>query len=669
MYKQQRPRHQTPITALRHLSAALLLCMVPITPHAASDTPPPIIDTEPPTNINIIEPGPTTLPASRPVITLKVATDVASSITATDSTQAGSPSSDITGYPTSTVGPMAPGKHTITWTATDLGNNSKSIEQNIYVLPEVNLAVDQTVGEGNSNVTVTAHLSGKAPHYPVTLPYTVSGTASAGGVDHNAVSGNIIINGPATSGSISFAAANDTLADANETVIFELTTPSLEPDRVIAGSKTRHTVTIIETNLAPIVALSAQQGSGGTTQIVTTNGGPVILTASANDPNGDTISNYDWSASDNALVPTSGTTSSSFTFNPAGLTPGTYTARITVSDNNDASSTRDLLLRVNATASLLSTTADSDDDGIVDSIEGDKDDDGDGIPNYLDAVDNPAWLPGWELLTYRADLKRNNSFVSGPITFSWVLNTVSSNRVYYPLLLATEPGLKLSVGPTARANSSNHGRINTTAASLHFGSTPGDTLVSADGQVVDIEISGLGTTGQSVYLVIPQAAALPDTSSFKIISAAHIWQDFTNQGAGGKNELLFILNKDSDNYCANPGGAYTTVTTGSSTLGTGVSCIELLIEDGGPNDYDGKANGVIRLLGAPFVNSAANNETLTTPPDFSGPAEGSVESLNKITLTQGGGGIGFINPWGVIGLLLLYTLRRRYWHHIMTHQI
>ncbi|MDZ4260712.1 MAG: hypothetical protein U1B30_00045, partial [Pseudomonadota bacterium] len=253
---------------------------------------------------------------------------------------------------------------------------------------------------------------------------------------------------------------------------------------------------------------------------------------------------------------------------------------------------------------------------------------------------------------------RSDSFVSGPITFSWVLDSVSSNRVYYPLLLATEPGLKLSIGPTAFASGSNHGRIDTTAASLLFGSTAPENLVSADGQVVDIEISGLGTTGQSVYLVIPQAAALPDVSNFKVMSAAHVWQDFINEGAGGNNRLLYAA-KESDSYCPKPAGSYTIVAAGSNALASGVSCIELLIQDGGPNDYDGKANGIIRLLGAPFVDAITNNGAVITPPDFSGPAEGSVESLNKITVTQGGGGIGFTGLWAVMGLLLAYAMQRR----------
>lgn len=663
MHKHQRQTLFSP----QRLFLLLALCLG--TSNAAiTTTPPPIIDTEPPTNITINAPtvSVATFYATRPVIILNMATEVASSVVATDATSAGSPSADIPGSPTGQIGPLAPGKHIITWTATDLGNNSFTTEQIINVLPEVNLAVDQTVGEGNTNVTVTAYLSGTAPTYPVTLKYTINATSTAiGGVDHDApTNGTLVINSPDTAGSIRFTVFNDGVTDTNETIIFDLDTTDLQTnqaDRIIAGSKTRHTVTISETNLAPIITITATQGaSPSSTHTLATAGGRVTLTASAKDPNGDTIDGYDWSASDNALVPIGGTTTSIFTLNPIGLNPGIYTARVTARDSLNATSTQEILLRVYTTLPTLSTTADSDDDGIKDNIEGFNDNDDDGIPNYFDAVSNPAWLPGRDLLTYKADLKRSDTFVSGPITFSWQLDAaaITSNRVYYPLLLATEPGLKLGIGPTAFANGSNYGRIGTREAALHFGSPAPSDLISADGQVIDVEISGLGTTGQSVYLVIPQAAPLAGAASFKIMSSAHSWQDFANDGSS--NTLFFVTNKSSDNYCPKPAsGSYIAVMPGSSEISSGVSCIELLIKDGGPNDYDGKANGVIRLLGAPFIAADSNTSTITSPPEFNGGAEGTVESLNKISLAQGGGGVGFIGLWGILGLLLAYEMRHR----------
>jgi hypothetical protein len=669
MHKQQ----PHPNLLARLLPASLLLCLCQgIANGAVTTTPPPIIDTEAPTNITV--PGTSTFSATRPVITLDMATQVAATVTATDAASFGDPSSDIPGKPTGEIGPLAPGRHTIKWTATDVGNNSLDATQIIDVKPEVNFAVDQTVGEGNSEVKVIAYLSGKAPVYPVTINYTISGSATGGGVDHNASAGSITINDGDISGSTTpFTVTADGPGDADETIIFTITTATLPSGSVITDCSTcknSHTITITEDNLAPIVTITATQNGATPTHAVTTGGGLVTLTADAKDPNGDIVSAsaYDWSASDNALTPTSGTTSSTFTFDPTGLTPGVYTARLTVTDGS-ATSTRDMQLRVYTTAPTLSTTDDSDDDGEKDSTEGIKDSDGDGIPNYLDAVDNPAWLPGWDLLTYKADLKRSDSFVSGPITFAWQLDadaaTITSNRVYYPLLLATQPGLKLSIGPTAFANGSHHGRMDTAAASLHFGSSLASNIVSADGQVVDIEISGLGTTGQSVYLVIPLAAPLPPNSpNFKIMSAAHSWQNFTNEGEGvnKKNTLLYVTDKSSDNYCPAPANSsYIAVTANSNALNGGISCVELLIEDGGPNDYDGQANGVIRLLGAPFITSStASDSGATTPPEFSGDAKNSVESLNKVALTDGDGGIGFIGAWGVLGLLLAYGLRR---HH------
>lgn len=642
----------------------LAASLLPLCNGKVMAAPAPVIDTDAPTVITITNPGPSTLSSTRPVITLDMATEIASQVVATDAPDTGSPSSDFPGYPKGKVGPLGPGRHTIIWTATDLGNNSLNATQNIDVEPEINFAVDQTVGDGN-NVNVKLYLSGAAPA-AVTIPFEVVT------VDPPAINctGYSISGGTPSPRTI---AAGDKETDITITttgsnsdgcIIKLKLTQTIPPEFDVTGAtvgiNTTHTITLKQGNLAPVVTISATQGSG-TTHTVTNNGGLVTFTANFKDPNGDGINNYDWSASDNALVPTNGTTGSTFIFSPVGMTPGVYTARLTVRDDfvtvaQRATSTRDYQIRIVASPPSLSATTDSDDDGTKDLDEGYQDSDGDGIPNYLDAVSNPAWLPGWELITYKADLKRSDSFVSGPITFDWKLDTYASNRVYYPLLLATEPGLKLSIGLTAFASGSNNGRITTAAASLHFGSSPGKDIdgkdfISADGQVVDVEITGLGTTGQSVYLVIPQTAPLPPGSpTFKVIGKNQKWQDFT---VDSKNTLL-KAGKDSDNYCPPPADANYT----SGALSSGVSCIELLIQDGGPNDYDGKANGTIRLLGAPFVTG--NMDTpITTPSDSSGPGTGSEESLDKIKLTEGGGGIGFTGLWGIAGLLLANWRRRR----------
>jgi len=64
--------------------------------------------------------------------------------------------------PSGSLGPLMPGRHTIDWTATDLGFNSRTETQTLNVRPSISLALDQRVGEGGTAI-VTAHLSGKAP--------------------------------------------------------------------------------------------------------------------------------------------------------------------------------------------------------------------------------------------------------------------------------------------------------------------------------------------------------------------------------------------------------------------------------------------------------------------------------------------------------------------------
>lgn len=557
---------------------------------------PVVVDITPPV---ITAPATVQMSLDTPVTILSLASDIVpTGVQITDD------SGDTTAQPSGDLGPFAPGTHVITWTATDPGNNTHTVTQTLTLLPSVNLGVDQTVGEGN-DFTVTAYLNGPAP-LDVTLPYTVTGTATQP-ADHTAVAGNITITAGNSSGSVTFATQLDGIADDGETVIFTLGTPV----NAIAGPRTTHTVTISETNHAPLARPEATQNSL-VTRMVTVGGGIVTVAANARDIDPGTTLNYDWSATDNALVPLTGTHDSSFQFDPAGLAPGLYKLHVSVSDGT-VSSAHDVLLNVIATAPSLSASTDSDDDKLADSAEGIADNNGDGIADYLVPITDTALLPGWAPLIFRPGLAGNGSTTAGNIHLAWQTGTTASNKISYPLLIATEPGLRLALGETAFRLGQVHARVATGTANQLLGVTDSSDVTSSDGYVADFEIHGLTHPGQGVRVVIPQPAPLmPSTNpapTYRVFQSAHVWTSFTSDA----NNSVASATRLANGYCPPPGDAsYVTGITATH------QCVELLIEDGGPNDSDGSANGVVRNLGAVFIAAPAappGNGSSGTPID------------------------------------------------------
>jgi len=148
---------------------------------------------------------------------------------------------------------QAPTSHTLTI----LDNDDAPL---LKFVPET-----QEVAEGGL-VTVIV-----APDVPsekaISVAYTVDGTASGGGTDHDAQGGSFNLPAGAESASYSFNVAADALDEPNETIVFALA----EATNAVAGGP--QTVTILDDDQTPEVSLSATAAS------LAENGGTVELTA------------------------------------------------------------------------------------------------------------------------------------------------------------------------------------------------------------------------------------------------------------------------------------------------------------------------------------------------------------------------------------------------------
>jgi hypothetical protein len=124
------------------------------------------------------------------------------------------------------------------------------------IAPTASFGPSQTVTEG-STVTVNVTLSYQAFAYPVTIPYTISGTATNPS-DHNAADGTITINS-GTTGSFSFKTVNDGVTEGNETVIVTMGTPK----KASLGATPTQTVTIVDGSGGGSGSSSGGGGGGG----------------------------------------------------------------------------------------------------------------------------------------------------------------------------------------------------------------------------------------------------------------------------------------------------------------------------------------------------------------------------------------------------------------------
>ncbi len=594
------------------------------------------------------------------------------------------------------IGPLAPGRHSLTWQAKDNAGNEGSAEQQIDILPTVNFTVDQMTAEGK-NVTVTAYLNGPAPEYPVLIPYTVSGTATSGSyveigvmepssADHNAIDGLITINS-GTIGQTSFDVIADNFSsgttEEDETVIFTMGTPS----NAVAGQKTQHTVTISDTpQTLTLDFLIAQNDQ--ITPLVTTDNGVIRISAIPRNQNSWGFPTYDWSQSNNSLV-SADCSQGSFYVDPSNLSPGLYRIHVTATDPvlADQPSSAEWWLRI-GTAPTLSETDDSDGDGIDDSSEGYQDDDNDGIPNHLDVVEPTHLIPGFWQGNYKSLTGKtiNNQHEPANGEVGWSV-TGTKEHINYPMLIAIEPGLKLGAGSVHLWNYEHTQNVAIDWDSFSqfgqaFGMTPSLTTqingqdiyiyneadlddlanlidpsfdpedpIQNDGNqfMVSLEISYLAKAGDSAKLVIPQTSAAFAREGYNW-AVRNYNPDFgwKNMLEDHNNQITSAL-REGD-YCP-PAGA-NQYQTG---LIEGFECLQLSLEDGGPNDADGYRNGRISFNGGvlPIIETEPE---ITTETENSSESLAATDASELDSASKDNSGGGAISPL----LLTLLLLRRRH---------
>ncbi|WP_316366311.1 choice-of-anchor U domain-containing protein [Candidatus Thiodiazotropha sp. CDECU1] len=481
---------------------------------------------------------------------------------------------------------LAPGTHLLIWTADDRDGITGEGIQIVRVDPIIEFGSDLT-SSPNGPIGCPLILNGSAARYPVSIPYSLISISSVDGSEAPLQSGTFQIGQSLLESTLSIS--NTLLGDLSGYTSLRLTMET--PSNAVMGEKSSCLIALSDENFAPKVTLTAYQDETAS-RILSQNGGQVVVRATVQDLNSTDTHTYDWSESDSQLTDLDSDTSS-FTFDPADLEPGLYRVSTGVSDGL-ANDTAVLSLRVVAEAPALSSI-DNDGDGETDLEEGSGDSDADGIPDYLD----PAGLPGH------------------------VLPQESGSNTDY--LIQTAAGLALSLGDIAFF-AQHHGAL--ISRSDIFGYIANGLGGEADadaypyeGGLFDFHIEGLSQAGATATVVIPQRQMVASGSVYRKLTSTG-WGEFVVD----ENNLIKSATGEAG-ICPAPGdSAYTT------GLSEGAWCVELTIEDGGPNDADGEANARIADPGGVTTNLSDDSDT------------GSSSS---------GGGGGAFNPWAMLLLALV----------------
>ena len=293
---------------------------------------------------------------------------------------------------------------------------------------------------------------------------------------------------------------------------------------------------------------------------------PVIPFNLANQTFSTTLNNtdysFDWDNNGTAKdVAGAVTTANTATLDVDGsvLTAGTeYTLSVDITRVSDSATVR-ADIAFTPVSLTLSASLDSDGDGIDDNTEGSADTDGDGIPDFLDHSSN-----GTRLMPIDSSSTTGRAMSSDSGVLIAGITAVSANVTN---LLATTY------------------TWNPTVTTTNIGTS--DTVVTSSciGGCYDFKVTGL-TTGGTTKIVIPLSEEIPSNPVYrKFVDGS--WKGF----------VIDTTNSISSAAATGTGRSLCPAAGSSSYSNTGLTpghyCIQLTIVDGGPNDADGTANGIV----------------------------------------------------------------------------
>lgn len=373
-----------------------------------------------------------------------------------------------------------------------------------------------------------------------------------------------------------------------------------ESPKPVDAASLQSRIDAVERNAAdhPVLYLTLHQGGGAVSQIRAGDGEAQVELVLAN-PESGVLSSIDWSASDEALrLLESGPPSvgPSLRFDPASLSADqNLVARVAV-ERLGWQAVAEMVIRVSAADGSL---ADADDDGVPDSLE-------DGLNGHADP-DNLG-----------------------------LLQTQSGNGSGF--VMQATPGTRLRLGHVARATLLGAASVDAEAIERFALYDTGRLLSTADAPIsaFDFEVANLPYVGASVSVVLPLRHSLAEGAGYYKYDPVSGWISFVEDAF---NKVSSAPAVDAlSGLCPPPGHrAY------RRGLNEGDRCVELVIQDGGPNDADRRG-----------ADNGLNGNVVDPGAIFQSP-----QAAEPVRLITGLRGVGSLSVLFVVSLGLLGASRYR----------
>ncbi|NRF13674.1 beta strand repeat-containing protein [Vibrio coralliilyticus] len=306
------------------------------------------------------------------------------------------------------------------------------------------------------------------------------------------------------------------------------------------------------------------QGSGSVS-VFFADQGTAVLRAQVDSASSTAGYSFVWSQTDVDLEPSEGFNSETFSFDPQGHV-GSHELSVVVTDPVGTTVTISREISIRSTLPTLSALTDSDGDGNDDLSEGFGDSNGNGIPDYLDSISSSS--------------------------------QIYSDSVHH--LAYTETGLLFVLGDVPYVNGQDFIGVSMDNIVDHYNLSEqqqdGDYQYPSG--LFDFEVQQLRLAA-SAQIVLRLSSAIPANAIYRKYIESKGWFTFVEDA----NNALASAASVSDD-CPAPGNV-----SFKSGLNQGDDCIQLTIEDGGPNDADGKVNGI--------VNDPGGIAVASTTPDVS----------------------------------------------------
>jgi hypothetical protein len=317
---------------------------------------------------------------------------------------------------------------------------------------------------------------------------------------------------------------------------------------------------IVENNIAPQLKFYINQDNKPVSVIDPRNG-LVTLKAIMKDVNYNDSHGIAWHSNSDSIIDLANDSDDfTFEFDPTNLAEGSYIITTVVNEINTAErhEVANVLALVVDNLAPLSTDLDSDNDGIKDNIEGYQDSDNDGISDYLDNDSNTNYLASAE------NSQPINTVLGAHLSIGDFVKRVQKGNSQYGSLTMDE---------LASAVEDN-------AANIH------DYHFVAQTPIYDFKVNDIAENGSSIAIVIPMpnTYSLPANALYRKYNTTQGWFTFIENN---KNMISSALIDENGN-CPDANS-----TIYRSGLNEGDNCIQLIIADGGVNDADFSANGVV----------------------------------------------------------------------------